>query len=152
MKIISQSHLDHSLTQAHIDFIMKHWALIRVPSGLVGQDVTPVMVELPAELESLPCGLVGPSTGFPAVSDENDSVTYHVRKGRKWASRMIDQQVHMTRTLTYIVGHYNGEEVLFTAYGGYCAPREPGDTSLNTMEEITLSRKFWAEHALTWND
>lgn len=150
MKIIKESHLDHGLTPAHIDFMMKHWAQYASRCGLQErQAVTPIMVELPAELESLFCGLVGPSTGYPAVSDENDSVTYLVRKGRKWASRMIDQQPHTTRTLTYIVGQYNGEEVLFTAYGGPLAPREPGDTSLSTMEEITHSRNFWAEHALS---
>lgn len=147
MKIISQSHLDHGLSPAHIDFMMKHWALVR--NTFVGQAITPIMVELPTELESLFCGLVGPSTGYPTVSDENDSVTYLVREGRKWASRMISQCPHKSRTLTYVVGQYNGEEVLFTAYGGPLAPREPGDTSLNTMEEITHSRKFWAEHALS---
>jgi len=145
MKIIKESHLDHGLSSAHIDFIMKHWALNK--SIFAGQDVTPIEVELPAELENLSCGLVGPSTGFPAVPDED--ATYIVRNGRKWASRMTAQQAHATRTLTYIVGQYNGEEVLFTAYGGPCAPREPGDTSLSTMEEITHSRKFWAQHALS---
>jgi hypothetical protein len=37
--------------------------------------------------------------------------------------------------------------VLYTAYGGKCAPREPGDTSLNDEQRLE-SQAFWSEHAL----
>jgi hypothetical protein len=39
--------------------------------------------------------------------------------------------------------------VLFTAYGGPAAPREPGDSSIASWEELTQSRRFWAQHALS---
>lgn len=37
---------------------------------------------------------------------------------------------------------------IFTAYGGPCAPREPGDATLSSDEEKKESADFWAQHAL----
>ena len=37
---------------------------------------------------------------------------------------------------------------LYTCYGGPCAPREPGDTSLSD-EERAESLAFWLQHALS---
>lgn len=38
--------------------------------------------------------------------------------------------------------------VLYTAYGGPQAPREPGDPSIKSWEELVASREFWSQHAL----
>jgi hypothetical protein len=40
--------------------------------------------------------------------------------------------------------------ILYTAFGGPAAPREPGDPSLDGNEAgLAESKAFWAEHALS---
>ena len=39
--------------------------------------------------------------------------------------------------------------MLFTAFGGPLAPREPGDPDMTDAKEIAESKKFWSEHALS---
>ena len=138
MKIISESHLDHGLTEDHIKFIM----------GLFGsrQEFFIESVELPSELASLQCGLHGHVTSGEPVPDSECS--YERRGGREWPSRLCNRAPIKTRTITVIAGPYNGEPcVLFTAYGGPLAPREPMDPSLST-EEKERSEAFWSVHAL----
>ena len=137
MKITKDSHLDHALQPEHIAFIERTFG--------DRQAFFLETVELPPELPSLPCSLVGPAVGKPAVSEAE--VTYMVRGERKGPSRIVSGEPSMVRTLTVIGGEHEGEVILFTAYGGPCAPREPWDESLDDAGREE-ARAFWSEHAL----
>lgn len=103
---------------------------------------------MPDALEPLECGLHGPIMGDEPISETE--VTYAVRGKRCTASRFIDRPKRPTRQVTVIAGEHDGRQcVLFTAFGGPSAPREPGDSTLKSWEEVCESRKFWAEHALS---
>lgn len=140
MKIKPVSHLDHGLASAHLDWLRECFQ---------ERDAFFIAtVELPTELPSLSSGLYGPLAGDPAV-DESE-VYYAVRGSRKCASRLVGRPCRPTREITIVAGPHEGDPcVLYTCYGGPAAPREPGDTSLGTFEEIVEARKFWAEHALS---
>ncbi len=138
MDITSDSHLDHNLTPAHVDFVRARFG-----------DRTAFFLEtvtLPDELSALPCGLHGPATGEPAVSDTE--AFYAVRGERKGPSRLCKRPPVMVRTLTVVGGVHNGQCILFTAYGGPCAPREPWDETLDEAGR-EKAREFWAQHALS---
>lgn len=94
------------------------------------------------------CGLYGPAMGDEAVSENR--VQYQIRNGRRCASRVLIEGVaRPTRTLTVIAGPAGDDScVLYTAYGGPSAPREPGDTTIPNGAEWEQSRDFWREHAL----
>ena len=111
-----ESHLDHGLTEAQVEFILK----IKVPVG----EVTVKTVELPEELGTVQCGLYGPKMGDEPIDE--DDVTYAVRGSRKGESRLVSLPARPTRMVTYVAGAHDGQEgVLFTAFGGPSAPREP---------------------------
>ena len=79
------------------------------------------------------------------------NVKYVVRPGRHHASRMCGGECKplLVRTVTVIAGPHEGDPcVLYTAYGGPCAPREPGDPTIASWDELLESRSFWAKHAL----
>jgi len=94
----------------------------------------------------LPCELVGPVMGQESVPES--LVRYEARKGREWPSRLTQGEPVLTTKLTIVVGPHNGyPHVLYTAYPGLPAPREPQDPSLKP-EEVEESRAFWSTHAL----
>lgn len=144
MKITKDSHLDHELTSDQLDHIAKKF-----------EDRTAFFKEtfnLPDELGMTITSLLGPAAGMPAISEK--VVHYEVRHGRRYASRLvrISSERFATRLVTVIAGPSKGEPcVLYTAYGGPLAPREPGDPAIESWEELIESRKFWAEHALHAN-
>ncbi len=138
MQITPDSHLDHHLQQSHV-------ALIRERFG----DRTEFFletIELPKELPSLSCQLHGPAVGEPPVAE--DEVRYEIRGKRKGPSRLCSRPPAEVRTMTVIGGLNEGQCILFTAYGGPSAPREPWDDDMLTDEDRATSRRFWAEHAL----
>ena len=150
MKIIEGiSHLDHGLLPMQVEYIQTRFA-----------DRTAFFietVELPYGLGTVACNLMGPVTGCPPVLEED--VEYRVRGTRKCASRVIPINrvtLPSTRLVTVIAGPAGPEDgldheepcVLYTAYGGPQAPREPGDLNIRSWEELEASRAFWAEHAL----
>lgn len=148
MKILKVSHLDHGLHARQIAFVQERFA---------NRDAFFIeTVELPEELGTVPCGLIGPATGGAPV-DELE-VRYTVRGDRKCASRVMRSSYTplRVRTVTVIAGPAGKDDglsedypcVLYTAFGGPQAPREPGDPSIGTWEELVASRAFWAQHAL----
>lgn len=137
MKITAASHLDHGLTPDHVAWLLERFA-----------DRSSFFVEtvrLPDDLPDLPCNLHGPLTGGEPVAEE--SVVYRQRGNREWTSRLVARDPVPSRLLTVIAGESEGVFVLWTAFGGPCSPREPGDTSLND-EQREESIAFWREHAL----
>ena len=140
LQLASASHLDHHLTTAHIAFIL---ALFVDRDGFFAETVT-----LPSELPDLDCALYGPLAGDAPVSEIE--ISYAVRPSRRCASRLIALPSRPTRLLTVIAGsHEDGRPcVLWTAYGGPSAPREPGDLSLPDWASVLESRLFWMKHAL----
>jgi len=139
IKIIEKSHLDHGLTPDQVQWICDKFA---DREGFFIESV-----EMPEALGTVPCGLHGPVMGDEPVTD--DEVTLVKRGEREYTSRIVDRAPRPTRTITVIAGP-NGEDscVLYTAFGGPLAPKEPGDKTLEG-EELTKSESFWAEHALS---
>lgn len=147
MKIIKESHVDHGLTKSQIAYIenvfrnKKAFFIETIDLSDVG-------------LGTVPCGLHGPCMGDGSV-DESD-VSYIYRNGRPNSSRCVDRPEQMTSKVTVIAGPHKDEEtgeeyscVLYTAFGGPLAPKEPDDPAMK-IEELDKSKAFWAEHALTW--
>lgn len=140
MIVLPVSHLDHGLTAAHVAWLERRFVS---RTGFFLETV-----ELPAELPPLTCALHGPLVGDPPVPE--DEVSYRRRGDRPGASRLCARPSRPTRLLTVIAGP-EGEDpcVLYTAFGGPAAPREPFDPGLADGELREASRAFWAEHALS---
>jgi hypothetical protein len=138
MKRHKDSHLDHGLTEAQVEFLLSH----RLTNG-------PVVVktlELPEELGTVPCALYGPLMGDYEVLEWE--VTMESRGKRGGYSRMVDRPVRQVRQVTVVAGPHDGlQDVLYTAYGGPAAPREPYDCPAGSPE-LEESRAFWRDHAL----
>ena len=140
MHILPVSHLDHGLSPAHVAWMATYFAC---RDGFFLETV-----ELPAHLSPLSCGLHGPLMGDAPVPE--GEVTYRARGGRPGKSRLCSRPARATRLLTVIAGPEGDDPcVLYTAYGGPPAPREPFDQSLVDDEVKEASRAFWAEHALS---
>ncbi len=136
IKQIPESHVDHSLTLAQLE-----WALAQeAPSG----EVAVQTLRLPFDLGIVPCGLYGPVMGDTAVPEGD--VFYAIRGERKGVSRLMRAgAARQTRKITIISGPHGdtGDDcVLYTAFGGPSAPREVYE------DDSEESREFWAEHAL----
>ncbi len=128
------SHLDHALTRVQIKFILD---LYPKRGELVIQTI-----ELPAHLGLVPCGLHGPIMGDDPVPESE--VVYKTRGTREGKSRLVDRIVRSTRLVTVISGPHDGLDcVLFTAFGGPQAPKEPFE------DDSDESREFWSQHALS---
>lgn len=149
LEITEDSHVDHGLTPAMLEHIKRRFAdreeffiqTIELPAKDDGS---------PAYLGDVECALVGPALGFDPITDEDEIVNYVVRPGRKWASRVVEWgRKERTLLVTVIAGpHGDRPCVLYTAYGGPLAPREPGDPAIASWDELEASRRFWSEHAL----
>jgi hypothetical protein len=139
LAITADSHLDHGLTVAHLRHVLAHF-----------HDRTSfflLTLELPPELPKLLCGLYGPLMGDPPILDAE--ATLEPRPGRAWPSRLVDRPLRPSRLLTVVAGpHEDIPCLLYTAYAGPEAPREPGDTTLSP-EARQRAQEFWATHALS---
>lgn len=150
-EIIPQSHLDHGLAQEHVSYILERFAS--------RSEFFRETIALPLWLGPLMCGLHGPIVGDAPVP-ESEAV-YIVRGNRKYMSRMVNRPKRETRILTVIGGHMPVKEghgfgavdatrcVLYTAFGGPSAPREPGDPLIVDVDDLKESTLFWAQHALS---
>lgn len=138
MKITKNSHLDHSLSPAHVELLLKHFGHI--------EHFAIQTIDIPLDLPELPCSLRGPACGDPTIHESE--VVYEVRGDRAGKSRIsVNHLPKPSRRLTAIMGMHEGECILFTAYGGPAAPREPWDPSLDE-EGREESKAFWLSHAL----
>lgn len=135
-----ETHLDHGLTPAHLLYIAERFA---DRDGFFIETV-----QLPESLPALACTMYGPAAGDAPVPETD--VHYAVRGARKYVSRLVTLPPRLTRTMTVIAGPHGANTcVLYTAYGGEMAPREPGEYPADDMsDEASLSRRFWAKHAL----
>ncbi len=136
MKLHPDSHVDHGLSQAQVDHLLERFA-----------DRSAFFVEtvdLPDELGTVPCDLVGPSVGDAPVPE--GQVSYRARGSRAWRSRVVAGPPRRSRQVTVVAGPHDGQPcVLYTAYGGPAAPQEPDDPG---CRDVAASRAFWREHAL----
>lgn len=137
LTIHKESHLDHGLTQPQID-----WLLSRYAGANAFFKET---VELPEELGTVPCALMGPIVGDMPIPESE--VYYRRRESRDWESRCIEVAYpRKSRKVTIVAGPHDGQEcIIYTVYGGPEAPQEPGDPNCRDKE---VSAKFWSEHAL----
>jgi hypothetical protein len=136
--ITHQSHLDHSLTFGHLRFLLD--TLPEVDGFTIKS------LELPEELPSLPCALYGPVMGDEPVLPEEYMIAHVVRGDRPCESRMIVAPMRPSRIMTVIIGP---DGMLYTAFGGPPAEREPGDPSLaDDPDAKRAAEAFWKVHAL----
>jgi hypothetical protein len=141
MKIVDESHLDHSLSEAQKAYLSEKFA--------DRDEFFIETFELPEELGTVPCGLHGPTMGDEAITESE--VTYAKRGDRDGSSRMVSLPTRETRMVSVIAGPH-GEEtcILYTAFGGPVAPKEPFDPSLkDDATALSESEDFWATHALS---
>lgn len=143
MKILERSHTDHGLSDRHLQYLQFAFA------NKTGFFIETVY--LPEELDAVPCAIYGPSVGDEPVEEGE---VFYVRRGdRPNISRMIDRPSRPTRQITVIAGPHKEEPcVLYTAFGGPPAPKEPGDPSLEDGEKMREATTFWREHALAARD
>ncbi len=146
LKITSESHTDH-LHADHVAWILDTYG---------DRDSFFIeTVELPTHLPPLTCKLYGPSVGddpVPAVDCRMVERPGRVTRGISWPSRVCDRPPRDTSTITVIAGPDPDNDepmVLYTAYGGPCAPREPGDPDIPDDSMKARSDAFWVEHALS---
>lgn len=139
MQITSDSHVDHDLSPDHLDWLLQRF---QDRDGFFIETV-----ELPAHLSPVACGLHGPEMGDAPVPDAE--VRMVVRGNRKGPSRLCSRPPRMTRQLTVIAGPHDGLPcVMYTAFGGPVAPKEPWDPSLDDAGRAA-SEAFWAQHCLS---
>lgn len=129
-------HADHSLTQAHKDFLVERFS---TKTGFFLETI-----EMPEALPSLPCGLHGPLMGDEPIQDSE--TTMKARGERPGLSRRVNRANRPSRLLSAIGGIHEGKMWFFTAYGGPVAPKEVYDTEEGA--ERKASEEFWADHAL----
>lgn len=142
LQITKGSHRDHGLTEEQLQFLLAKFA--------DRKEFFIETVELPEELGMVPVTLYGPLMGDPPVDDIQ--CVFRVRGKRKGTSKMIKRPTRYTRTVTIIAGppanpRAPQEMVLYTAFGGPAAPKEPWDCPPNSAEHHA-SISFWATHAL----
>jgi len=137
------AHLDHGLTEDHIEVIRQ---------SVAGDEARFILrhVVLPEGVAPLPSALYGPMAGDAPVAE--DDVEYVVRGDRAAPSRCIRRPARTCGEMVFIVAACREEEdavFLLTAYGGPgVAPREPGDAARVSPECLAESEAFWAVHAL----
>ena len=133
-KITGMSHLDHGLSERLVKIIAEKYA--------DRQAFFIDTFEIPSDHPTLPCALI---EGVPEFD-----CFYRQRKGRSTWSRLCRRPPSWSSVVT-VVGGPSGDEpcVLYTAYGGKLAPREPGDPGIKTSEEAAESFRFWWNHALS---
>ncbi len=137
-QIVKCFHADHGVTPETMA-----WAVEQIaPEGFFLRTLT-----LPPEHPDLENGLWGPASGDAPVHE--GEVHYAARSPDRAPSRMVARAKRPTRLLT-VIGTASPEGVmLFTAFGGPSAEKEPGDRSLVPgTPDHDRSVAFWAQHAL----
>ena len=138
MILHQKSHTDH-ISKKILVWVMHHF---REKKAFFTETV-----QIPDGLPAVTCGLYGPLMGDDPVPEEE--VRYQVRDGREWPSRLVNKPMRLTREITIIGGPYESLTcILYTAFGGPLAPREPGDPTLD-QDQRAESEAFWKTHALS---
>lgn len=136
MRITKKSHIDHGLSLAQISYLTNRFA------GAAGFFIEEL--ELPVELGTVPCGLIGPITGFAPMREED---TFLGKRGtRTYDSRLTKKyDTFPTLVVTVIAGPDPDEGepcILYTAFGGPKAHKEPGELQLQ-REAIEKARSTY---------
>lgn len=143
--LTSEAHLDHELDASQLHYLLECLA-DRVDVGLVvlsSEQPTILTVDLSPWVGKASCALYGPIMGDAPVTD-----AFMQRRGdRAGESRMVRAPLREVRQASIVVGPHKGRTVVYTAFGGPVAPREPWDPSLDDSGRAE-SEAFWAEHAL----
>lgn len=138
LKVSEVSHLDHGLSPEHMA-----WLTAALNERIAAGEAEGVSVHT----FTIPPSLPGLHTALRACLPRRGR--WERRGDRAWLSRVVDKPMRWTRKCTAVVGPHEGDaHVLYTAYGGPAAPREPGDPSLTDATERAASEAFWSHHAL----
>ena len=137
-EVTEETHLDHGVSRK-----VQEWVLDQIKDN---EGFCIGTFDLPMHLSSLQSGLYGPLMGDPPVQPED---VYHKQRGdRPGESRMVSLPLRPTRKVTVVAGPHEGRDIVYTIYGGPCAPREPFDSSLNESDRRE-AETFWSQHALS---
>jgi hypothetical protein len=144
--VLPESHCDHGLSPAHLSWLLAVAGKAREESPV---GVMVKTFDLPLDLSPLESGLYGPLAGDEPVKESEAS--YAVRGTRKGQTRFVARPMRETRRVSVVVGPYGDQpHVLFTAYGGESAPREPFDVdATRDPEGYREAGIFWGQHALS---
>ncbi len=138
--ITDVSHLDHGITGNVLSFLLDKY-----------KDKNEFFIECLEFSERFSCGLYGPKMGDVPVLDSE--VVMKVRGERGGESRMVNRPMRLVNWLTVIAGPHDGQNcVLYTAFGGLPAPREPWDSEEMDEDQFLESCEFWSKHALSLDD
>jgi hypothetical protein len=142
--MVTWYHKDHGLSQDHVR-TAELLALRADGFFMVTVDVTK------DGGDPVPCALYGPAMGDEPIAIGAPDTHYVKRSEDRPESRMVARPMRTSHLLT-VIGHgeggENSEPVIYTAYGGPVAPREPNDPTLETDEEKREAHAFWRDHAL----
>ena len=138
LTVLRKSHLDHGLSKAQLAYILQQFA--------GATRFFKAEVVLPDHLGQAPLGIYGPIAGDPPVAECD--VFYRSRGNRTTKSRMIDLPFRRTSTVSIIAGPDGLFDCrVYMIYGGFLAPREPDDESLDERD-LAEAKAFWTQHAL----
>jgi len=163
------SHLDHGLNDGIVKYILHKYkdregffidtfdleTEGRSGDGDSRLPIDGVMAQV--DTSDITCGLHGPIVGDNPVPISE--CEFEVRSGRDGPSRLCDRLPRPTTIITVIAGPHDGEAcVLYTAFGGPLAPKEPWDigeiSESDDQYEANLKERmdssaFWGDHALS---
>jgi len=130
LRVASASHLDHGLSDEQLAWLLaraeEHLLLYQAYTDDPPPPVLTLTLTLPESLGTVPCGLHGPAMGDAPLLEGD--VTYAKRGQRGGQSRLCARPPQQVRKVSLIAGEHDGHRwVLYTAFGGPIAPREPFD-------------------------
>lgn len=147
LKLHSDSHRDHGLSVAHLDYLLDTF---RQRDGFFIETTL-----LPGDLPPAQCALYGPAMGDPPIVHEmalppyteSTNVVMRQRGVRPYLSRVITgARTRPCRYVTLIAGPHDGEScVVYTAFGGPLAPKEPGELAATIAEHVANAWLYTAD-------
>lgn len=124
-----------------------------VTDAMLVEALSLVVYNSPFWMESVDIGHIIGTDNCVSVSDVDD-VRMLYRKGRAGRTPILfGREAPKTSLLTIGICHADdGLETIFTAFTGAKAPKEPWDPSLKSEEEKAVSKQFWSNHALVYDE
>jgi hypothetical protein len=82
-------------------------------------------------------------------TSDADVAFYEKRPGRRWMSRFVRGREPDPCSKITVIGTVNGDSLrVISAWIGGPAPREEGDSSIDSAADRKISQDFWSTHAL----
>lgn len=125
-----------------------------VTDTMLAEALSLIDYDAPFWMESVDVGHIIGTDNCVSVSNMDD-VRMLYRKGRSGRTPILfGREAPKTSLLTIGIFHDNkdGLETIFTSFTGAKAPKEPWDPSLKSEEAKAEAERFWATHALVYDE